>query len=627
MNYLVIISFVDFLKKSGDFLINLIVFVILLGLIVGIHEFGHFIFARRAKVLCREFAIGMGPRLWKKRKGETVYSLRAFPIGGFCAIAGEEVEADPFADLKQIKLNVVDGVIKGFYPEVEDESFAYPIYDIVSYDIYDANQTGSLYMEVTKDGENYRFDVDPQAIIYTKKDEFQIAPYNRTLGSKGKLARALVMFGGPMMNFILALIVFFICGLIIGFKDYSSSELGSVTMGDISEVYGKSYTYDEVISLDRTGIVGIYSESIDKDKYYNLNDVSLIDEFLTAYKNKGLNESIVVLYKRDNYLQKGDIITKLYSKTLGFKDNIKDFNDIQAFLDEYNKQGLAEKIKIYYTRDGKEMEIEATPFVAVNSAGIGSGWYYDIDGEVKIKVLSEGLTLSKTGNLADNSELQIGDVIIEIAGIKNPTWADIRKVFDDFVGDFKDEDENWIKIIVRRNIDNEDKEIEVKVKPYSRSLIEGQTALDGEKPEITYATVDLNPDSKFSILKSIAYSGKRTWSSFTSVIDTLKLLFKGTVSVKNLSGPIGIFSIAGQAREAGFTYVLSLLGFLSVNIGLLNLFPIPALDGGRLVFIAYEAITKKKPNPKVETILITVTLILLFGLMIFVAFEDIIRLF
>ena len=398
-------------------------------------------------------------------------------------------------------------------------------------------------------------------------------------------------------------------------------------MGDIAEVYGKSYTYDEVLSLDKTGIVGIYSESIDKDKYYNLKDASLIDEFLNTYKKKGLNESIVVLYKRDNFLKKGDIITKLSSKTLGVKDNIKNFNDIQAFLDEYNKNGLAEKITIYYTRDGKEMKIEATPFVAVNSVGIGSGWYYDVDGEVKIKVLSDGLTLSKTGNLADNSELKVGDVIVEIAGIKNPTWSDIRKVFDNFVGDSKVEEENWIKVIVKRTIDNKDKEIEVKIKPYSRSLIEGQTALDGEKPEITYATVNLSPDSKFSILKSIAYSGKRTWSSFTSVIDTLKLLFKGTVSVKNLSGPIGIFSIAGQAREAGFTYVLSLLGFLSVNIGLLNLFPIPALDGGRLVFIAYEAITKKKPNPKVETILITVTLILLFGLMIFVAFEDIIRLF
>ena len=78
--------------------------------------------------------------------------------------------------------------------------------------------------------------------------------------------------------------------------------------------------------------------------------------------------------------------------------------------------------------------------------------------------------------------------------------------------------------------------------------------------------------------------------------------------------------------QYGFLYVLSLVGLLSVNIGALNLLPIPALDGGRLVFVAYEAITKKKPNPKVETILITVTMILLLALMVIVGYSDILRL-
>jgi regulator of sigma E protease len=66
---------------------------------------------------------------------------------------------------------------------------------------------------------------------------------------------------------------------------------------------------------------------------------------------------------------------------------------------------------------------------------------------------------------------------------------------------------------------------------------------------------------------------------------------------------------------------------LSVNVGLLNLFPIPALDGGRIVFLGYEAITRKKPNPKVEKILITVTMFLLLGLIAFVTLNDIIKLF
>ena len=73
---------------------NIILFVLILGSIVLVHEFGHFIFAKMAGVYVYEFAIGMGPVLWKKKGKETEYSIRAIPIGGFCAMAGEDVEAD-----------------------------------------------------------------------------------------------------------------------------------------------------------------------------------------------------------------------------------------------------------------------------------------------------------------------------------------------------------------------------------------------------------------------------------------------------------------------------------------------------------------------------------------------------
>ena len=88
------LSFIDILKGIGDTILSILIFAIVLGLIIGIHEAGHFFFARRGGILCREYAIGMGPILWKKKKGETLYSLRAIPLGGFCAIAGEELEED-----------------------------------------------------------------------------------------------------------------------------------------------------------------------------------------------------------------------------------------------------------------------------------------------------------------------------------------------------------------------------------------------------------------------------------------------------------------------------------------------------------------------------------------------------
>ena len=163
----------------------------------------------------------------------------------------------------------------------------------------------------------------------------------------------------------------------------------------------------------------------------------------------------------------------------------------------------------------------------------------------------------------------------------------------------------------------------MKLKPYSKDIMVNQSSLSGEVPSITDAIIGISPETKFSFIKSIGYGFEKTWSAVTAVFKTFKLLFSNTVTVKNLSGPIGIFSITSQVRQIGFTSVLTLIGFLSVNIGLLNLLPIPALDGGRLVFVAYEAVTKKKPNPKVETILITITFVLLMLLMIFVAVQDI----
>ena len=81
------------------FIINLLLFIIILGSIVLVHEFGHFIFAKMTGVYVYEFAIGMGPKLWSKQGKETEYTIRAIPIGGFCMMAGEDVEDD---DLKKV---------------------------------------------------------------------------------------------------------------------------------------------------------------------------------------------------------------------------------------------------------------------------------------------------------------------------------------------------------------------------------------------------------------------------------------------------------------------------------------------------------------------------------------------
>ena len=82
--------------------LNLISFILILTIIVAFHEFGHFLFAKICGVYVYEFAIGMGPKIFSKQYGETVYSIRAIPFGGFCSLAGEDLDED---DAKKVPKN------------------------------------------------------------------------------------------------------------------------------------------------------------------------------------------------------------------------------------------------------------------------------------------------------------------------------------------------------------------------------------------------------------------------------------------------------------------------------------------------------------------------------------------
>ena len=79
-------------------IVYIIAALLVFGILIAVHELGHFLAAKACGVRVNEFAIGMGPVLWKKQRGDTQYSLRAFPVGGFCAMEGEEeASSDPRA--------------------------------------------------------------------------------------------------------------------------------------------------------------------------------------------------------------------------------------------------------------------------------------------------------------------------------------------------------------------------------------------------------------------------------------------------------------------------------------------------------------------------------------------------
>ena len=118
---------------------------------------------------------------------------------------------------------------------------------------------------------------------------------------------------------------------------------------------------------------------------------------------------------------------------------------------------------------------------------------------------------------------------------------------------------------------------------------------------------------------SVLYYGRII---FTSLLD----LLRGRESINDLSGPVGIVTAIGQAASYGWQDLLELLVLITVNLGIFNLIPIPALDGGKVVFLLIEGVTGHAVPEKIQSSLTLAAFVLLFGLMIFATYNDILRL-
>ena len=138
-----------------------------------------------------------------------------------------------------------------------------------------------------------------------------------------------------------------------------------------------------------------------------------------------------------------------------------------------------------------------------------------------------------------------------------------------------------------------------------------------------------------NIFETIKYSVYEVQYWIEVTMDSLKMLVTGRVSVNELSGPVGIVKNIGdtydESKSAGtLSVVLTLINYsimLTANLGIMNLLPLPALDGGRLVFLIIEAVRKKRVDPDKEGMVHFVGLMLLLALMVLVMFNDIRKLF
>lgn len=186
--------------------------VIMFFVLVTIHEWGHFYFAKRAGILVREFAIGFGPKLFTFKKGETRYTLRLLPIGGFVRMAGEDPELVTIQPGQTIAIGTnAGGQVSHLYLDRLDSRS-----NVVQGIVESLDLERQLQVKLQVGDELAVYDVHPQAMMVAKGTEVQIAPWNRQFGSKRVSQRALSIVMGPVMNFLLAIVLFAVFVVMLG---------------------------------------------------------------------------------------------------------------------------------------------------------------------------------------------------------------------------------------------------------------------------------------------------------------------------------------------------------------------------------------------------------------------------
>ncbi|MEJ8546451.1 RIP metalloprotease RseP [Brevibacillus borstelensis] len=192
---------------------SILAIVIVFGVLVFVHELGHFLLAKRAGILCREFALGMGPKIFSVKRGETEYTLRLLPIGGMVRMAGEDPELDILKPHMEVTLerDAVGKVTRILLDGPNGEGKGAVRGTIVDFDLEKA-----LSIVLETDGAQRTFSVHPQAQLVKDGREVQIAPLDRQFKGKTVMQRFWAIFAGPAANFLLAFVLFIVIGLVYG---------------------------------------------------------------------------------------------------------------------------------------------------------------------------------------------------------------------------------------------------------------------------------------------------------------------------------------------------------------------------------------------------------------------------
>ncbi|GAB3070004.1 RIP metalloprotease RseP [Salinicoccus sesuvii] len=420
---------------------GILAFIVVFGVLVTVHELGHLIFAKRAGIMCPEFAIGMGPKIFSYKYNDTLYTIRLLPVGGYVRMASEEMEINPLnAGMRvQLKTNDSDQITHVILDDKHNFT------QIEEVEVIDSDITKEMFIRASRlhDGEEILYSLADEAYFVENSQLERIAPRSARFESKSVWNRFMTLAAGPLMNFVLAFVLFTLLFYING-------------------------------KPSEEPVVGLVGED-------------------TPAEEAGL--------------EAGDRLETINGEP------VNSWGNMSSIIQQEGGQPL----DITVSNDGQERQVELTPIVDVTE-------------------LPDGTT---------NERLIIG----------------------------------------------------------------------------------IGQEMERGALSPILWGAEQTYEMGTMIFRLVVQMFgsivNGTFSFDMLNGPVGIYKVTEEVAAQGLITLINFTAVLSVNLGIMNLLPVPALDGGRILFVLYEGIFRKPLNKKVELNIQLVGVLFLLIVMVLVTWNDI----
>lgn len=573
---------------------NFLFFLIVIAILITIHEAGHFYVARKCGVKVFRFSIGFGPVLLRKRGADgTEYVLSLIPLGGYVKMKGELGEED----------------------DAEDSATS------------QGSARGQSSNATAQSGE-YAFDTD---FAHVRTGAYA----GDSFAEQSLCKRALIVAAGPLANILLALVVYFLCNM-IGMRTLQPvvgtvvpegraamatlQEYDLITAVDGVEIRDWNDFSSELIPhLDQSvtlQVAGNLGEESQREVVLNLQGLNVTPE-MGLFSQLGMSPCV------------GKVSNKVATVELG---------------SPADKAGLAvgdliEAIDGQQTRSWSEITSAIMAAHDSTQAQVRFGWQQDAAGEYSAAAVSPVQQPSVAGSRGSErregvreGDRAIGGAVGQQqdaaasaagAGAANSNSAQASTGAQEVHLSATPLQGRPLTLDINRNGDR----FSVVVVPEWKVIGEnGQGRLmigigaqvenlPGLFKEIRYGPVD-------AAIHAVTDTARMSML----IVSSIKQMVAGALSVKNIGGPIAIARVAGDSASVGLTPFLWFLATISINLAIFNLIPIPVLDGGQLLFFAYEKVTGRAPSPKVRFYLTMVGLSLILSLAFVAIFNDLMAL-